>query len=246
MKALYVGFCLFFAVSVNAEIRTFNFTGEAGSETVQGYFGLDTSAVAFSEDGFIGASYGLFDSDVPLVNFGATFTIGSTELTFNSQRPVVVGDDLSTSFGVVFNDQLAGVDGLGNAVFSDSLKFTLLDQGIAATPPNPLLSTTQIGDIVNYLFFAEITVLGSADLISGTGNGVPSTIDFTEATFAQLRIQIGSAIFDPALDRFVSLGDSSGTYDLTGVSVAPVPLPAPILLLGWALAGLGWFRRKTS
>ena len=38
------------------------------------------------------------------------------------------------------------------------------------------------------------------------------------------------------------LGLVNNSFD----SASPVPLPAPFLLLGSALAGLGWFRRKTS
>lgn len=248
MKNLLIAVCFAFSFSANAEIVTFNFSGSAGAETVTGYFSLDTGAVPSGEDAFIGASYGVFiGDDAPIVDFGVTIDLGSTQLTFEALRPVPSPNGVSGSFGRVFNNQLIGVDAMGNSVFQDTVSFSLQDLGLVQTPSNPLLSTVMTNDVVTYLYFARLDLLGTDALLNGDGNGVPGSIDFSAATTrAELFVQIGSAVFDNNQGRYLSVGDARATYNLTDLTVQPVPLPLPLLLLGSALAVVLPLKRRQA
>ena len=225
-----------------AEIR-YNFSGFGGSETVNGFFTLDTSAMPDTEFlslGLVGFDGNEF-SDTPLIDFGLTISSGGQDISFNAQRPISNQDPNAGVIGSVTDNQLAGVDSEGNAIFSDSFSFSIFDQGLAATPPNPVFSTITTNDIVSHLFFTRLSVSGASELIDGLTP--PASIDFSEAVFAELFLQIGFAVFDPNQNRFVSVGDTSATYTLTDISPSPVPLPAAAWLFLSAIGGLFGVKR---
>ena len=229
------------ASSTEAAIVNYNFSGFAGNQTVNGYFALDTD-VAADEDTPPIAIYAL--GDAPLVDFGLTLNIGGQSLDFFAQRPISNQDPAAGSIGRVINNQLTGVDVQGNAIFNDSLYFSVIDQGLTANPPNPVLSNVTTNDVVTYLLQADIDVIGTDGLINSLS--VPSGIDFNEANMATLSIQIGSAIFDPNSNTYRTFDVTRATYALTDISVSQVPVPAAAWLFGSALLGLAGVSRKRA
>lgn len=100
-------------------------------------------------------------------------------------------------------------------------------------------------------FLADMNYLG--DLIIPTTINLGDTLSFSNVgligflnsdTDGKVTFAIVDAITAVSGVTFVTKED--GTFAAPTLQLTAVPIPAPFLLLGTALAGLGWFRRKTS
>jgi hypothetical protein len=126
-------------------------------------------------------------------------------------------------------------------------------QQFLGAPTDDLVLTASGGSLfgvesADLMFDGDLSLMSAAWTITGVfaGGGtvqevVPTLItgEYITVTFGAEWVGLESATFDQSSDFNTGLG-----FD--NIVVSQVPVPAAIWLFGSALAGLGWFRRKTA
>ena len=215
----------------------FNFKTLAGAVVALGMSTLASNAavVDFTD------SSAFSNGDLSEVIDGVLVTISSSPAGLNFDDKVRVTDDAFCSDATfacdndgagIIDDEISNPDGISQSItvtFSravDILSFGGLD--LYADDDGEVLIGVTDGGVMGAATATELFELG--------GNG---------DAFVVLDINLSTSILFTVSTGNDALGVADGSLSYIQFEAAPIPLPAGVLLLGGALAGLGMMRRKS-
>lgn len=121
----------------------------------------------------------------------------------------------------------------------------IFDINLTATPPSGSTAPEFVFDFRELLVYSligiwsttsnEITPIGLLNPHPGFNVGAATTVAIPDVTTAFLFLADNDGWFD----------DNTGSYDVT-IQARVVPLPAPILLLGFGLGLLGFYQKRAA
>jgi hypothetical protein len=199
------------------------------------------------------ATFSPIDDAIANLNLVGTTLSSSSTVTFDYKSPGLVSfGDLTASLSLTGTETGAVAFGpIGLATFDGSFSFTYAGPtkssgGHTVKAGDDLLSGSFLGAVATHygtsgslldsILAGGLVSFNSNKFLAFTGLG-DEGLALAEATDVPVQVIAGK------LTPFSAI--TTGSFSADGVSVAPVPLPASVLLLGPALFGLAAVRRRS-
>ena len=215
------------AILINASFETPEVTG-GSFPTTFGDWGGDLSQIVTAENGitpFDGSRMLRFDgtaTDSSDFEFGDVF-----QLVDMSPFSAIISTGLAVATGSAFFNRVAGTNQTDTHFEVEIRAFAGLPSNFGGNSPDPIASNTG--------------VLLSDDKLDTWESAMVQLLLPVATTHLAFKVAAFENISDPGLPEFDGHYADSAFLSVTGP--APVPEPSTMLLLGFGLAGLGFFRR---